>query len=138
MQGYHPANGRHLVRLLLVASTAYACTTWQVQSASPERVLSEHQPDKIRVTRPNRNDIVLRGPQIVGDSLYGSRDASHLQLGGGGYQRTSAAGAREAMALGDVGYVAIRKTDPLATSALVAMGAGIGALMIGIASMGEE
>lgn len=115
-------------RVLLIAASVCACTKWQVQSVSPQRILSERQPDKIRVSRANGKNVVLNRPQIVGDSLYGLRSPS---------TGTPTTDGREAVTLGEIDSIAIRKSNPLGTAALVAAGAGVGLLILYIASAPE-
>lgn len=107
-----------LVLPFLMIGTA-ACTKWQVHSASPQQLISERRPQKIRVTRTDHTQAVLMRPGIVNDSVYGILDESRARLDKAGSQ-VSRHGAREAIALGDVDEVAIRKTEPIGTSLLVA------------------
>lgn len=58
--------------LVLAAWSSSACTHWKVQSAFPEQVVSARRPQKVRVTRNDSSRIVLRRPEIVGDTLYGT------------------------------------------------------------------
>lgn len=91
-----------MLPFLIVCTSA--CTKWQVQSAPPPQLLSERQPDKIRVTRTDRSRAVLSRPGIVNDSMYGALDESRLRLDRDG-SRTSRHGAREAIALSQVSEV---------------------------------
>lgn len=127
---------QHFGWLLLITGALCACTKWQVQAISPQQLLTERRPDKVRVTRTDRNNVVLKRPQIVGDSLYGFADVSGLELGG--YRRTKRAGAQEAMALADVDRIAIRKTDPVTTALVVAPVVGISWVLFGLAMNQEE
>lgn len=115
----HP---RRLSASIMMAASLSACTHWQVQSVSPQQLLSERKPNRIRVTLTDREEVVLRQPQIVKDSLYGVRSSSTPQPGGR---------AREAVALADVDHVAIRKTDPLATTLLLVPAAAVVAQWLG-------
>ena len=121
----------HFLVLPLLIGTV-ACTKWQVQSASPQQLISERRPKKIRVTRTDHTQAVLTRPSVVNDSVYGILDESHARLDKAGSQ-VSRHGAREAIALGDVDEVAIRKTEPIGTSLLVAsvLAAGYFAIALG-------
>jgi hypothetical protein len=93
--------------LVLAAWCSSACTHWKLQSAFPEQVVSR-RPQKVRVTRNDSSRIVLRRPEIVGDTVYGAlRDG-----------RTAAGSPRPAVALTDVSEVAVRRVDVVRTSVL--------------------
>ena len=93
--------------LVLAAWTSSACTHWKVQSAFPEQVVSR-RPQRVRVTRNDSSRIVLRRPEMVGDTLYGApRD------------RPAVAGRpRPAVALADVSEVAVRRVNVVRTAVL--------------------
>jgi hypothetical protein len=93
--------------LVLAAWCSSACTHWKVQSAFPEQVVSR-RPQRVRVTRNDSSRIVLRRPEIVGDTLYGvPRDG-----------RAAAESPRPAVALADVREVAVRRVSVVRTTAL--------------------
>jgi hypothetical protein len=94
----------------MMAASISACTRWQVQSVSPQQVLETRQPQKIRVTRTDSTEVVLEQPRIVSDTLYG--------ISAGTPQAVNH-GSGEGIALADVSRVAIRRTDPVATTGLV-------------------
>ena len=109
-------------RLVLLTASLTACTKWQVQAVSPQQLLAERQPARVRITRADHTTIILRHPELVGDTLYGiGRDSA------------GPAGRRQGVPLSDVAQVAIRKQDPLATGLLAlgsaALAAGIGVLI---------
>jgi hypothetical protein len=114
--------------VLLVSLTG--CARWQVQSATPQALLSERHPSRVRVTRSDDTTVVLYAPEVVGDTLYGSA------RGGRG-----AAIARTAVPLSGISQVAIRRGDPIATGALglgsAAVAAGA-AILIWAASMPDD
>ena len=93
--------------LVLAAWCSSGCTHWKVQAAFPEQVVSR-RPQKVRVTRNDSSRIVLRRPEIVGDTAYGAlRDG-----------RTAAGSPRPAVALTDVSEVAVRRVSVVRTSVL--------------------
>ena len=96
--------------LVLAAWCLSACTHWKVQSAYPEQVVSR-RPQRVRVTRNDSSRIVLRRPDIVGDTLYGARRDG----------RAAAESPRPAVALTDVSEVAVRRVNVVRT-ALLALG----------------
>jgi hypothetical protein len=89
----------------MLAVSLAACSEWQVQQTGPAELIALHHPDRVRLTRSDRNAVVLRGPEIEGDSIYGAAGAHRME--------------RTGVALGDVTSVATRKFDPVATGGLV-------------------
>jgi hypothetical protein len=94
--------------LVLAAWSSSACTHWKVQSAFPEQVVSR-RPQRVRVTRNDSSRIVLRQPEIVGDTMYGAPRNGRAAVGG----------PRPAIALTDVSEVAVRRVSVVRTTALV-------------------
>jgi hypothetical protein len=93
--------------LVLAAWSWSACTHWKVQSAFPEQVVSR-RPHKVRVTRDDGSRVVLRQPEIVGDTLYGAPRNG----------RVSDGNLRPAVALSDVSEVAVRRVSVVRTAVL--------------------
>jgi hypothetical protein len=93
--------------LVLAAWSSSACTHWKVQSAFPEQVVSRH-PHRVRVTRNDSSRIVLRRPEIVGDTLYGARRDG----------RAAVWSPRPSVALTDVSEVAVRRVNVVRTAVL--------------------
>jgi hypothetical protein len=66
-------NVRRLTSLILLPAWLNACATWQVQTVAPETVLNEDRPEKVQIkTASMPEPIVLDGPFISGDTLYGT------------------------------------------------------------------
>ena len=118
---------------VLVFAYLSACTKWQVQQVSPQQLLTQHQPEQLRVSLVDNTEVVLRRPEIRGDSLYGVRDESGLRLGAP--RRPPSHGAPAALPLADVEKVAVRKIDPVTTGLLVGVGVFAGAALIGLAQL---
>jgi hypothetical protein len=97
-------------------SLTSACTTWKVQSVTPEVLIAAQHPGRIRVTRADRTTIVLRQPELRGDTLSGviGKPADSAQHWA-------------SVALSDVAQVATRKVDPVATGALALGSAAVAA-----------
>ena len=109
-------------RLVLLMASLTACAKWQVQAASPQQLLAEREPARVRVTRADHTTIILHQPELLGDTLYGIvRDGP------------GPAEPRQGVPLSDIAQVAIRRQDPLATGALAlgsaALAAGVGVLI---------
>ena len=57
---------------MLLLSCLIACTTWEVQEASPQQLLaSEQPPDRLLVTLSDNSWVILKEPRMSGDSLIG-------------------------------------------------------------------
>jgi hypothetical protein len=62
---------RAVAGLLLLATTLAACTSWQVQTVTPEQVVTTQHPSTVRVQRLDGTRAVVDDPRIGGDSLLG-------------------------------------------------------------------
>ena len=63
---------RLLVACGFLSSSVIACTRWERQELSPERVVSEMKPSRILVTRSDSARVEIVQPRVSGDSLIGS------------------------------------------------------------------
>jgi hypothetical protein len=120
----HRIGRRHagrFTRLTLSGALLAGCTQWQVQSVSPQQLVTTQHPGRIRVTRPDSTKLVLTDPEIVGDTLYGT------EVGTGGMSAR-----RAGIPLPDVARVSVRKSDPFATGVLIGLPAAalVGAALI--------
>ncbi len=115
---------RRLTICLLFPAYLAACSSWYVQEVSPQQLIAEEQPGKIRVTRTDGSQVVLEQPRVSGDTLMGCRVQGQRRC-------PSDPGAVEAdqqvsISLSRVTDVAIQKTDPGKTfSAVVVVGAAV-------------
>ena len=62
---------RRILSCILLPVYLSSCTSWQVQPVSPEQVVTEDQPSKIRVTLTDSSELEMEQPRIVGDTLRG-------------------------------------------------------------------
>jgi hypothetical protein len=111
------------IALSVLALHTSACTTWEIQPASPAQVVSR-KPGQVRITHAGGGRTIMAGPRVVGDSLLGvATDSQTAQ----GPRRLSAA-------LSDVRSVEVQRVDGGKTALMVA-GVGLaGLLFIGIAT----
>jgi hypothetical protein len=58
------------ILVLLLPALAVACTSWHVESVSPVQVIAK-QPAQVRVTLAAGDQLVIRNPRVVGDSIVG-------------------------------------------------------------------
>jgi hypothetical protein len=102
---------RRPIALALFLWYVPACTSRHVeQGVTPQQLIADRHPDAVRVTLPDRSQIVLHQPSIAGDSLAGIVD-----------------GRDSSVAASDVTQVAIRKVSAGRTVGLVAGLALLGA-----------
>lgn len=71
---------RRPIALALLLWYVPACTAWHVeQGVSPQQLIADRHPTAVRVTLPDRSQIVVDDPSIEGDSVAGivnGRDSS--------------------------------------------------------------
>ena len=116
MQSYFTLR-RLTCRLLLPAFLA-GCSSWHVQEVSPQQLITEDQPGKIRVTLTDGSQIVLEQPRVSGDTLIGCEVQSRQRCPSdpGALLRS---GQQVSIALSDVRDVAIQRADFGKTAALI-------------------
>ncbi len=96
-----------------------ACMSWRSQPASPAQLIPAEKPPVVRVTRSDSSKVILRDPEIAGDTLYG-RPQSSLQ---------AEPADRTGIPLAGIHDIATLKSDPTKTTLLVV---GIGVATFGI------
>ena len=64
---------RHLVACILLPCWLLACSSWKTQETSPQQVLGNEHPEKVRVTFADGSREVLHSPTVSGDTLTGVR-----------------------------------------------------------------
>jgi hypothetical protein len=96
---------RSIASLLLATVTLAACTSWQVQSVSPEQVVATQHPAAVRVQRVDSSSVVLDSPHIVSDTLVGAK----------GGQRTG-------VPLAHIAYVSVQHGNAIAKSVGLVLG----------------
>jgi hypothetical protein len=85
-----------------LATTLTACTSWQVQTVTPEQVVTTQHPKAVRVQRTDGSGVVLENPRVSTDSLLGST-----------------AGKQTGMPLAEVSAVATKQPAPLKSLGLI-------------------
>ena len=81
------------------------CYTWSTSPPPVQPVVEEHEGDHVQVKVEGKARFDLHEVQIVGDSLIG----------------TTGAGNRFAVAVADVEYVRVQKTDTVKTGLIMAV-----------------
>ena len=112
MQSYFTL--RRLTCCLLLPAFLAGCSSWYVQEVSPQQLLTEEQPGKIRVTLTDGSQVVLQQPRVSGDTLMG-------RVAGKGRTPSGEMFVSEQMSipLSDVADVAIQRTDAGKTTAFI-------------------
>ncbi len=106
MQSYFTL--RRLTCCLLLPAFLAGCSSWYVQEVSPQQLVTEEQPEKIRVTLADGSQLELQLPRVSGDTLMG------YEVRGRRYS-----GQQVNIPLSDVTDVAIQRTDAGKTTALI-------------------
>ena len=94
---------RRHIPLILLASYLAGCTSWRAQGVTPQQVINQRHPMRLRVTQTDGMRLVLENPVLLRDSVVGW---------------TRAFGSR-AVALADVKRVEARETDAGKTAGLI-------------------
>lgn len=120
--------------LVLIA----ACQTWQPRTQSPTIVIQREQPDRVRLHSVEENSwIVLRGPQVSGDSIAGRIERIEVNRP---TPRTRPEWASETQApelvpveipAASVDFAEVRGTDAIGTGALIGLPIGA-AVAVGV------
>ncbi len=115
-------NVRRFVGSILLPVYLSSCTSWQVQSVSPEQVVEEEQPSQVRVTTTDQSEVVLEAPRVSGDNLLGLGDRN-VSWAGSIYAVSDTGSALE-IPLADISHLAVKKTN---TTNSVLLGVGVAA-----------
>jgi hypothetical protein len=107
-----------IVGWVALATFGLSCSTWKTSQVPPAQAVTEKHPDHVRVQLATGGDLELWGPQILGDSLVGTR--KHTEPGD--------TTGRVAVALADIRQLQVRGTSAGTTVAMV--GIGVGALLV--------
>ncbi len=120
---------RRILSCILLPVYLSSCTSWQVQSVSPEQVVEEEQPSQVRVTTTDQSEVVLEAPRVSGDNLLGLGDR-HVSWAGSAYA-VSDTGSALKIPLADISHVAIKKTNTT-NSVLLGLGIAAGAFAVAV------
>ncbi len=121
---------RRVLSSILLPVYLSSCTSWQVQSVSPEQVVTEEQPSQVRVTTTDQSDVVLAAPRVSGDNLLGLGDRN-VSWAGSAYAVSDTGSALE-IPLADISRLAVKKTN---TTNSVLLGLGIAAGVFAVAAV---
>ena len=65
---------RAVLWTMLATTMLAACTSWKVQTVSPEQLIAAEHPSAVRVQRQDGSRVVVNSPRIATDSLLGMTD----------------------------------------------------------------
>jgi hypothetical protein len=94
------------------------CMSWRSEALSPAQLIATKNPPVVRVTRTDSSKVILREPQVAGDTLYG-RPQSSLN---------DSLGDRTGIPLAGIHSIATHQSDPTKNTLLFA---GIGVVTLG-------
>jgi hypothetical protein len=108
------------IGLLLLTLHMAACASWEPAAVSPQLIQYE-EPDQVRLTVANGDRVLVRNPEVRGDSIVGR--AAHA------YQTDTIV----AVAVSEVRHLEVRRFDWGKTGALLVIGLSIvPALVVGV------
>ena len=94
------------------------CMSWRSETMSPAQLIATRKPPVVRVTRTDSSKVILRDPEVAGDTLYGRLQSS----------LNDSLGDRTGIPLAGIHNIATHKSDPTKTTLLIA---GIGVVTFG-------
>ena len=121
---------RRVLSSILLPVYLSSCTSWQVQSVSPEQVVTEDQPSTIRVTLTDSSELEMEQPRIVGDTLRGLVKGKPFS----GTVKDEISLIERDVLLADIATVRVKKTN--ATTSIL-LGVGIVAV-VGVVIIASE
>jgi hypothetical protein len=95
---------RRLIACILLPTYLAACTSWKTQEVSPQQVLADKQPDKVRVELADGSRFVVEEPVVSGDTLMGFEKGRWTS-------GRHVPGDEVSIPLSDIEHVAVRGTD---------------------------
>jgi len=109
------SQSRRFIACILLPAYLAACSTWTTQEASPQQVLQDEQPDKVRVTLTDGSQVEVYEPAVSGDTLIGLREGQQVSI-----------------PLASVTQLELREGDTVKSIALATgIVVGVGALVVG-------
>jgi hypothetical protein len=104
----------HACGQALVVFSLSACMSWRSEPVSPAQLIATKKPPVVRITSTDSSKLILRDPEVIGDTLYG-RPQSSLE---------AEPADRTGIPLAGVQDIAILKSDPTKNTLLV-IGVGV-------------
>jgi len=139
--GYRWALAERVAFMVWLAASASACTGWQTVQVSPEQLVAEQHPSKVRVTRQDGSRVEVDHPSITADTLHGTVQpvtvTTRESMGHGEFSPvTRTVGVdtvtHAAIPVADVARIERRHVSAGKTAGLVAAILALGAVVAGI------
>jgi hypothetical protein len=92
-----------LYLLIVLNLPAAACTHWRVQNVEPAQLVAQAHPAEVRIERRDGRKIRLRHPTVLGSEIRAAQGVDTLRV-----------------PLADVASIAVKRTDWVETSLLIA------------------
>ena len=105
---------RRVLVPLMAVSVLSACHHWKAQEMAPAQVVTDREPDHVRLTMLDSTRVELREPQVSGSEIQGKWNWDQNWYGGEPSPRR--------IPIDSVAYVEIRKTDIAGTVLLGLLG----------------
>jgi len=93
----------------MAAVVLSGCMSWRSETLSPAQLIETRKPPVVRVTRADSSKVILRDPEVAGDTLFGRPQSSLEDTPGG----------RTGIPLAGIHSIATRKSDPTKSTLLV-------------------
>jgi hypothetical protein len=90
------------------------CMSWRSEALSPAQLIATRKPPIVRVTRTDSSKVILRDPEVAGDTLFG-RPQSAVN---------DSLGDRTGIPLAGIHSIATHQSDPTKTT-LLFVGIGV-------------
>ncbi|NIM51785.1 MAG: hypothetical protein GTO22_21470 [Gemmatimonadales bacterium] len=119
---------RRFVAFALLPCYLAACFSWKTQEVSPEQLVAEQEPSKVRVTRTDSIKVVIEEPRVSGDSLRGVCIGKEYPSSVQG--DLFLLGQQASVALADVSSIAVEETEVGKTALVVVAGLAVVGLAV--------
>ena len=121
MKRFRSRYARRVLVPVMVVSLLSGCSYWHVQEMTPSQVVTEKEPDRVRLTMLDGARVELSEPQVVGSEILGKGkwDGDNSGRIPGEVFWNGADHWLRRIAIDSVSYVEIRKTD---IAGIVALG----------------
>lgn len=94
------------------------CLSWHSEALSPAQLIATRKPPVVRITRTDSSKVVLRDPEVAGDTLFGRPQSPS----------NDSLGERTGIPLAGIHSIATHQSDPTKTTLLLV---GIGVVTFG-------
>ena len=72
---------RPFVLLILIVHLQACFSSWQPATVSPPQVIEAEEPQEVRITRTNGEQVTIRSPEVWADSIAGTEGGDPVSVG---------------------------------------------------------